>query len=105
MNPTPRKGTVEEALTGVQRELSQIKGLLIALLVIIAMGTFLPQSILGIISLVVLLLAIAYVVLSPFDRLLKRRMEAYDQEIERKVLESVGGNSVRNESQPPGRTP
>jgi hypothetical protein len=68
------------------------------------MGTFLPQAILGIISLVVLLLAVAYVVLLPFDRLLKRRMAANDQEIERKVLESVGANSVGNESQPPGRT-
>jgi hypothetical protein len=82
-------------LIAIRRELSQIKGLLIALLVIVAMATFLPQWILGFISVLVLLLAVGYVILLPIDRLVKRKIARFDEEIERKVLESVGADSCR----------
>jgi hypothetical protein len=84
-------------LIAIRRELSQIKGLLIALLVIVAMGTFLPESILGLISLLVLLLAVGYVILLSVDRLLKRKMAPFDQEIERKVRESAGADPAQRQ--------
>ena len=80
-------------LIAIRRELSHIKGLLIALLVILAMGTFLPERILGVISLLVLLLAVGYLILLLFDRLLKRNRAQSDQEIERQVLGSVDADS------------
>lgn len=95
MNPNPTEPISGRELTAIRRELSQIKGVLIALLVIVAMGTFLSDWILGFISVLVLILAIGYVILLPIDGLLKRRMARFDDEIERKVLESVRADSSR----------
>jgi Flp pilus assembly protein TadB len=95
MNPNPTEPISGRELSAIRRELSQIKGVLIALLVIVAMGTFLADWILGLISLLVLILAIGYVILLPIDGLLKRRMARFDEEIERKVLESVRADSSR----------